>query len=154
MRQGNTFTGHASTNGVDWSLIWWTTVVNMPTNLEVGLAVTAHKNYSIATAQFDNVTPGSLTPLPGTWLVPGPWIYMGGESGVMAECQRVGGLKFLVGGVVGDQFIVKCSTNAAASLASWQALGAVTNSYGVVPFIDPQALTNRMRFYRAQRTGP
>ena len=154
MRQGNTFTGHASTNGVDWSLIWWTTLVNMPTNLEVGLAVTAHKNFAIATAQFDNVTPGNLTPLTGTWPLPGPWICMGGESGGMAEFQRVGGLKFLVGGVVGDQFSIKCSANATAPLSSWVPLGTITNQYGVVPFVDPQALTNRMRFYRAQRTGP
>ena len=69
----------------------------------------------------------------------------------MTDFQRVGGLKFLVGGEVGDQFSVKCSTNPAASFASWQSLGIVTNTYGVVPFLDPQALTNQVRFYR---TGP
>ena len=116
--------------------------------------MTAHKNFSIATAQFDNVTPGNLAPLTGTWPLPGPRICLGGEPGGMAEFERVGGLKFLVGGVVGDQYSVKYSTNAAASMTNWPLLGTVTNSYGVVPFIDPQALTNRMRFYRAQRTGP
>src|SRR6185295_6305863 len=50
MRMGDTFVGHSSTNGVDWTLMWWTTLVNMHTNLEAGLAVTAHKNGTNATA--------------------------------------------------------------------------------------------------------
>ena len=153
MRMGNTFIAHCSTNGVNWEYVWFTTV-NMSNQVQIGLAVTSHHNGSYATATLDNVSIGSLSPLPGTWPLPGPKILLGGEAGAAAEFQRVGGLKFLVGGVVGDQFSVKCSTNTTASLASWQALGTVTNTYGVVPFIDSQLLTNRMRFYRAQRTGP
>ena len=34
------------------------------------------------------------------------------------------------------------------------ALGSVTNTYGVVPFLDPQALTTERRFYRAQQVEP
>jgi len=154
MRMGDTFIGHYSTNGVNWELVWWTTQTNMPANLNVGLAVTAHNNGEFATAEFEMVGPRNLTPLSGTWPLPGPQIQMGGEPGGMAEFQRVGGFKFLVGGVVGDQFSVNCSANAAAPLASWASLGAVTNTYGVVPFIDPQALTNPTRFYRAQKVGP
>jgi len=30
----------------------------------------------------------------------------------------------------------------------------MTNTYGVVPFLDTQALTNKLRFYRTQRVGP
>ena len=153
MRMGNTFIAHCSTNGVNWEYVWFTTV-NMSNQVQIGLAVTSHHNGSYATATLDNVSIGSLSPFPGTWPLPGPKILLGGEAGAAAEFQRVGGLKFLVGGVVGDQFSVKCSTNTTASLASWQALGTVTNTYGVVPFIDSQPLTNRMRFYRAQRTGP
>jgi hypothetical protein len=154
MRMGNTFAGHASTNGVDWSLIWWTTLVNMPTDLEAGLAVTAHKNKAMATAQFDNVTPGGLTPLPGVWPQPGPLIYLGGESGGQAEFQRVGGFKALVGGAVGDRYTVKWSANLQAPLAAWSPLATVTNQWGVVEFLDPQALVNPNRFYRVQRISP
>jgi hypothetical protein len=152
MRMGNTFVAHYSTNGLNWQYMWFTTV-NMSNQVQVGLAVTAHHYGELATATFDNVSIGSLTPL-GAWPLSGPKILLGGDGGTTAEFQRVGGFKFLVGGVVGDQFSVKGSTNVAASLASWPSLGTVTNSYGVVPFVDPQALTNRMRFYRAQRTGP
>jgi hypothetical protein len=153
MRMGNTFVAHYSTNGLNWQYMWFTTV-NMSNQVQVGLAVTAHHYGELATATFDNVTIGSLTPLPGAWPLPGPEVLLGGEPWTTAEFQRVGGFKFLVGGVVGDQFSVNWSTNAAASLASWQSLGAVTNTYGVVPFIDPQALTNPVRFYRLQRVGP
>jgi hypothetical protein len=33
-------------------------------------------------------------------------------------------------------------------------LGRVTNTLGVVPFLDPAALTNQQRFYRLQKVGP
>jgi hypothetical protein len=153
MRMGNTFVAHCSTNGTNWEYVWFTTV-NMSNQVQVGLAVTAHWQDHWATATIDNVSIGSLSPIPGTWPLPQPKIYLGGEWGSMTEFQRVGGFKFLVGGVVGDQYSVKCSTNAAGSLASWQSLGPVTNTYGVVPFVDPEALTNQIRFYRVQRTGP
>ena len=68
--------------------------------------------------------------------------------------QNLGGFPVLAGGVVGDQYSVKYSTNVAASLASWQSLGTVTNTWGVATFLDSQALTNKMRFYRLQRVGP
>src|ERR1039457_3957030 len=130
----------------------WFTTVNMSNQVRVGLAVTAHHYGELATATFDNVSTGGLTPLSGAWPLPGPKLLLGGDGGTAAEFQRVGGFKFLVAGVVGDQFSVNGSTNVAASLASWPSLGTVTNTYGVVPFLDSQALTNRMRFYRAQRT--
>jgi hypothetical protein len=141
-------------HGVNWELAWWTTVTNMPATLQAGLAVTAHRNSGINTATFCNVTVGGLTPLSGPWPESGPRICLGGEPTAYPPLANLGGFKMLLCGVVGDQFNIKCSTNAAASFASWQLLGGVTNTYGVVPFIDPQALTNRMRFYRAQRTGP
>jgi hypothetical protein len=153
MRMGTNFVAHYSTDGMNWQYMWFTTV-NMSNQVQVGLAVTAHHYGETNTATFDQVYIGNLTPLSGTWPLPESKILLGGERWTSAEYQRVGGFKFLVGGVVGDQYSIKCSTNVAASLGSWQSLGSVTNSYGVVPFIDPQALTNRMRFYRAQRTGP
>jgi hypothetical protein len=153
MRMGNTFVGHCSTNGTDWEYVWFTTV-DMPSQLEVGLAVTAHSYGLLSTGRFDNVSVGNLTPLPGTWPLSSPKILLGGEPPNTEEFQRVGGFKALVGGVVGDQFSIKSSADVAASLATWLSLGTVTNTYGVVPFIDSQALTNPRCFYRAQRTGP
>ena len=81
-------------------------------------------------------------------------VLLGGQDWSPAEFQRVGGFEFLVGGVVGDYFSIKGSTNVATPLASWSQVATVTNTYGVVPFIDPQALTRPVRFYRAQRIGP
>jgi hypothetical protein len=122
--------------------------------LEVGLAVTAHHHGYISTAQFDNLTIGTPTPLSGAWPGTVPRMYVCLDAGTQAAMQNLGGFPVLVGGVVGDQYSIKYSTNTAASLASWQSLGSVTNTWGVATFLDSQALTNRMRFYRAQRTGP
>jgi hypothetical protein len=62
--------------------------------------------------------------------------------------------KALVGGRVGNRYVLKSSATVAALSASWLDLGTVTNMYGVVPFTDPQALTNANRYYRLQRIGP
>ena len=152
MRMGNTFVAHYSTNGLNWQYMWFTTVT-MSNQVQVGLAVTAHHYGETNTASFDNVSLGSLTTLSGTWPLPGPQILLGGDGATAAAFQSVGGFKFLVGGVVGDYYSIKCSTNVAASLASWPLLGTVTNTYGVVPFVDTQALTNKRMFYRAQKLG-
>jgi hypothetical protein len=150
-RMGDTFVGHASTNGTDWALIWWTMLANMPTSLEAGLAVTAHKNGTIATAQFDQVATGPLTPLTGTMRQALP---LGGESGGMSELQRVGGFKLLVEGTVGATYNIIVSPTVDAPFASWSVLATVTNTYGVVPFLDQQALMHGHQFYRGQRRGP
>ena len=152
-RRGNIFIGHVSTNGTSWNFAWATALV-LPSQLEVGLAVTSHHYGYISTAQFDNLAIGAATPLPGAWQWPASRMYLCLDVATKAAMQNLGGFPVLVGGVVGDQFSVKGSTNAAASLASWQSLGTMTNTWGVVTFLDSQALTNRMRFYRAQRTGP
>ena len=152
MRMGNTFIAHYSTNGLNWQYMWFTTV-DMSNQVQVGLAVTAHFNGELATAVFDNVSIGSLTNL-GTWPLPGPVSLLGGQNWSPAEFQRVGGFEFLLGGAVGDYFTIKGSTNVTTPVASWSQLATVTNIYGVVPFIDSQALTNPVRFYRAQRIGP
>ena len=152
-RMGNTFIGHVSTNGTNWSYALATALV-LPSQLEVGLAVTAHHHGYISTAQFDNLTIGTPTPLSGAWPGTVPRMYVCLDAGTQAAMQNLGGFPVLVGGVVGDQYSIKYSTNTAASLASWQSLGSVTNTWGVATFLDSQALTNRMRFYRAQRTGP
>lgn len=79
---------------------------------------------------------------------------LGGEPWSPAEIQRMGGFKFLVGGTVGDYFTIRSSSSAALPFASWPIFGTVTNSLGVVDILDPQASTNSLRFYRAQRSGP
>jgi hypothetical protein len=154
MRMGDTFSGHYSTNGLNWALVWWTTVPNLPATLQAGLAVTAHRNMGTNTATFCGVSVGGLTPLSGVWPEPGPLIYLGGENGGQAEFQRVGGFKALVGGAVGDRYSVNWSANVQTPLASWLPLVTVTNQWGVVEFLDPQALANRDRFYRVQRLSP
>ena len=149
MRMGNTFVGHCSTNGTNWEYMWFTTI-NMPAQLEVGLAVTAHSYGLLATGMVDNVTVGGLTPLPGPWPEGGPRIWLGGEPTGYPPLSQLGGFKLLVGGTVGDHYAVKSSTNVAAPFASWVSLGRITNQYGVVPFLDSGALTNRLRFYKTE----
>jgi hypothetical protein len=153
MRMGNTFVAHYSTNGLNWQYMWFTTV-NMSNQVQVGLAVTAHHYQQIATATFNNFSIGSLTPLSGTWPLPGPMFLQGGQNWSPAEFQRVGGFEFLLGGVVGEYDSIKGTTNLTTSFGNWSTIVTVTNSYGVVPILDPGALTNQMKYYRAQKTGP
>jgi hypothetical protein len=150
MRMGNTFVAHYSTNGLNWQYMWFTTL-NMSNQVQVGLAVTAHHYSELATATFDNVSTGGLTPLSGGWPLPGPELLLGGEGWSSAEKQRVGGFEFLLRGAVGDYFTIKGTTNVGASFVTWPSLGTVTNTYGVLPFLDVQALTSTHRFYRAYR---
>ena len=154
MRMGDTFTGHYSTNGLNWELVWWTTMPNLPATLQAGLAVTAHRNMGTNTATFCGVSVGGLTPLSGVWPLPGPLIYLGGEGGGRAEFQRVGGFKALIGGAVGDSYTIRVSPNLQTPLAAWSPLVTVTNQWGVVEFLDAQALANPNRFYRVQRISP
>jgi len=153
MRMDNTFVGHISTNGMDWEYVWHTTL-NLPSQLEAGLAVTAHSYGLVATGQFDNVSLGGITPLSGAWPEPGPRIWLGGEPAAYLPMSQFGGFKMLIGGPVGDGFTVKASPDIETPFTSWSPLGTVTNTYGVVPFLDAQALTNQHRFYRLQKVGP
>jgi hypothetical protein len=146
-RLGNTFIGHYSTNGMDWEYVWFTTL-NLPAQVEVGLAVTAHSYGLIATGRFDNVSLGEVTPLLGAWREAGPRMWVGGEPTGDPVMRMLGGFKMLIGGPVGEVYAVKASQTVNAPLASWVTLGTVTNTYGVVPFLDPHALTYRYRFYR------
>jgi hypothetical protein len=152
-RIGNTFIGHVSTDGTNWNYAWATALV-LPSQLDVGLAVTSHHYGYISTAEFDNLVIGPTTALPGAWPGTAPKMYGCLDVGTQAAMQNLGGFPVLVGGVVGDQFSVKCTNNVATSNAFWQSLGTVTNTWGVATFLDSQALTNKMRFYRAQRVGP
>jgi len=154
MRLGDTFVGHYSTNGVNWELVWWTTQTNLPTTLEVGLAVTAHKNGASATAVFEMVGPRNPTPLSGLWPQPQSLIHLGGEPSAYPRLTSLGGFKLLVAGTVGEQFSVKATPDPTVPSAAWMTLGFITNQFGVVPFLDPQALTNQHRYYRLQKVGP
>ncbi|HEV2208288.1 MAG TPA: choice-of-anchor J domain-containing protein [Verrucomicrobiae bacterium] len=153
MRMGNTFVAHYSIDGTNWQYMWFTTL-SMSSQVQVGLAVTAHHYGQLATATFDNVYIGGLTPVSGVWPQSGPELLLGGQDWSPAELQRIGGFEFLLGGVVGDYFTIKGSTNVATPLGSWWSFGTVTNVYGVVPVLDAGALTNSQRYYRAQRLGP
>jgi hypothetical protein len=148
MRLGDTFIGFSSTNGSDWSYAWFTTVALSPT-LEVGLAVTAHSYGLLANASFDHVNAGGLTALGGKQPFPAQ-IYLGGEALPAVGFGPQGGFKILLDGQPGDWLRVQGTTD----FLSWLPVSTVTNRYGVVDFIDSQALTNGRRFYRVQRLGP
>ena len=63
VRAGNTFTGFASSDGVNWTSVGSATIA-MNSQINVGLAVTAHNNGSLNNAVFDNVSVTSTTGLP------------------------------------------------------------------------------------------
>ena len=54
-RTGNIFTGSVSPDGIAWALVGTATIA-MTSQINVGLAVTAHNNAALNTAIFDNVS--------------------------------------------------------------------------------------------------
>jgi RHS repeat-associated protein len=56
VRSGNSFTAYYSTNGTTWTQIGSTQAVTMTGAVLAGLAVSAHNNSAISTAEFDNVS--------------------------------------------------------------------------------------------------
>jgi hypothetical protein len=66
-RSGSTFTSSVSADGSTWTQVGTATIA-MASNVEVGLAYSAHDNAVLATADFDNVTlsgfSGVSTPTP------------------------------------------------------------------------------------------
>ncbi len=69
VRQGNTFTGFASSDGAHWTLVSSATI-NMASTVYVGLAVTAHTATTSSTASFSNVV--ASLPNPNFSLSVGP----------------------------------------------------------------------------------
>jgi hypothetical protein len=163
MRMGDMFVGHVSTNGLDWEYAWFTTM-NLTAQVEIGLAVTAHSFGALATAEFDNVIVTNLTPIPGPWLLPGPRIYLGGEGVTPASLHAQGGFKMLLGSEVDDQLEVLASPeimtggppeHQVLDKTTFTSLGRVTNTLGVVPFLDTRALTNaNPSFYLLRKVEP
>jgi RHS repeat-associated protein len=60
-RSGNTFTGFASSDGVNWYQLGLSQTITMATNAFIGLAVTGAINSGPVTASFDNVSVSSTT---------------------------------------------------------------------------------------------
>ena len=58
VRAGNTLAGYRSVDGVNWTPLG-STAIALPSTLYVGMAVTSHKDGTLCTATFDNVTQSS-----------------------------------------------------------------------------------------------
>lgn len=56
VRSGSTFSGYASTDGVNWVQVGTAQTINMAQNVYIGLALSANNNSVLATATFDNVS--------------------------------------------------------------------------------------------------
>jgi len=61
VRSGNTFSGYASPDGVNWTQVGTTQTITMAQNVYVGLAVSANNNSVLATATFDNVSVSTIS---------------------------------------------------------------------------------------------
>ncbi len=59
VRSGNTFSGYASLDGVNWSPIGTSQTITMVQNVYIGLAVNSDNTSALATATFDNVSTSS-----------------------------------------------------------------------------------------------
>jgi hypothetical protein len=63
VRSGNTFTTYSSSNGASWNQVGADTI-GMASNVYIGLAVTAHNDSTLCTAQLDNVSVSTGDPTP------------------------------------------------------------------------------------------
>jgi len=62
VRSGSTFTGYASSDGINWAQLGSSRTISMAQNVYIGLAVSANNNSALVTATFDNV---SINPTTG-----------------------------------------------------------------------------------------
>jgi len=71
-RNGNVFSAYCSLTGATWSQIGQSVVINMASNVYVGLAVTAHNNNLLCTSVFDEVSGSVISnPPPAVaWITP------------------------------------------------------------------------------------
>jgi len=60
VRDGTTFIGYNSSDGLDWTQVGSTTI-SMETSVYVGLCVTSHNGTTLCTASFDNVSLNLIT---------------------------------------------------------------------------------------------
>ena len=65
-RNGSTFTGYRSPDGVSWTQLGTSATITMPATVYVGLAVTAHNNTLFNTSAFDQVTAPGWSPTPAS----------------------------------------------------------------------------------------
>ena len=56
VRNGNTFTGYTSSDGVNWAQVGSSVTISMAENVYIGLAVSSDSTSSLATATFDSVS--------------------------------------------------------------------------------------------------
>ena len=65
-RNGSTFTGYRSPDGVNWTQLGTSATITMPSTVYVGLGVTAHNNTLFSTSAFDQVTAPGWSPTPAS----------------------------------------------------------------------------------------
>jgi uncharacterized membrane protein len=70
-RQGSTFTGYLSTDGINWGNPASTATITMAASALAGLAVTSENNNTVSTARFDSVLVAGT--VPDYYIVPAPF---------------------------------------------------------------------------------
>ena len=111
VRSGSTFSGFASSDGVNWVQVGTSQTITMATNVFIGLAVSSDSNTSLATATFDNVSVNSTAS-------PAPMI-----TGVSATTGSIGSQVTISGsnfGATQGNSVVLLNGNA-ATINSWNA---------------------------------
>jgi hypothetical protein len=56
VRSGSTFSGYASSDGVNWVQVGSSQTISMAQNVYMGLAVSANNNSAVVTATLDSVS--------------------------------------------------------------------------------------------------
>lgn len=122
IRQGNSFSGYASADGVNWTQVGTTQTINMAQNVYVGFASTSRSTSSAATSTFDN---------PAVTIGTSPFV-----TGISPSLGGVGTSVTVTGSNFGSSqgtSSVQFSGVPAASITSWSS----TQIIAVVPASAP-----------------
>jgi hypothetical protein len=133
VRKGNEFTAYHSVDGVRW-MFGGSAIIDIPENVYVGLAVTSHRDGTLCTATFDNVsvTDGSTAAVSTL-----PFI---------SDVKRTTGdvMEVTSHGEPGKTYRVEASRN----LVDWRLLATQLNASGSFVTRDADAANHPARFYR------
>lgn len=141
VRKGDTFTGYASSNRVDWLTVGSRTIP-MGSTVVVGLAVTAHDNSVLNTSTFTDVRVEAPSAGTGNTVMAQPTkpprIRLDGRH-------DDGMVELTVAGEGGHTYAVVASTD----LVNWTPISNRLNTNGTMVIPDPEATNHSARFYRA-----
>jgi regulation of enolase protein 1 (concanavalin A-like superfamily) len=139
-RNGLTYTGFSSADGVTWNVVGQIQP-SRQWDGAIGLAVTSQNNNAITTADFDSISLSMTEVLPAPWGqvevgntgVPGSAVFDSGQFTIRGAGADIWGrhdaFHFLVTGVAGDQVTLSARVVSQTNTSPWAKAGVMIRPY-------------------------